>query len=170
MKKKRNFVLLLFIAFFSVVGYSQEEKETNKVKKEVDKVSKTSEEINETTEATNKAIQGTVENTKQTIQTIGSLFGSGKNKDKNKADVSLIIKEVAYDDNILNSLFSKLSDTKGVKKASKSFSKGTATINIDSKETADAIWLQVPKEIRSSFQLEEISETTVSLTLIQDEE
>ena len=145
----------------------QKKTEEPKVIKEVDQVDKKAEEVNETTNNTNTAIKNTVENSKETLKTIGSLFGSGKGKanKKSKGAIKIDIKEVTYDDERLNNLYTHISNAKGVKKASKNFSNGKASINVVCKENADTLWDGVPKNVRNAFKMLQIDDKSMVLEL-----
>ncbi|SDM82580.1 hypothetical protein [Kriegella aquimaris] len=148
----------------SETGDKEQEKKTIK---EVDQINKASAEINEVSENTSEAVKSTVENTKETAKAIGSLFGSGnkEKKDKDTPDVVVIIHNVTYDDDNLNALYEKISKAKNVKKASKNFSGETATINLSSKENADALWQSVPKPVRSAFKMITMGESSITVQL-----
>lgn len=155
-------LILGCFAFFSVQGQDNKPK----VIKEVDQVNKKTEEVNETSKNTNDAIKSTVENSKETIKTIGSLFGSGKKKGaKSKGGVVIDVQQVAYDDEHLNRLYAHISSVKGVKKASKNFSGGTASISISSKENADALWQTVPENVRNAFKMVEMNDRSMLLQM-----
>ncbi len=162
--------IILGICLFSLnqIICQGEKKDDNQVK-EISKVDKTTEEIKETTENTNDAINSTVKNSKETLKTIGSIFGSGKkNKTKTKGTVVVDIQQITYNDQRLGKLYSYLTDAKGVKKASRSFTDGNASITITFKESADHLWQAVPTEIQSMFKMVEMSENRMLLQLAQN--
>ncbi len=162
--------IILGICLFSLnqIICQGKKKDDNQVK-EVSKVDKTARDIKETTENTNDAINSTVKNSKETLKTIGSIFGSGKkNKTKTKGTVVVDIQKVTYNDQRLDKLYSYLTDAKGVKKASRSFTDGNASITITFKESADHLWQAVPIEIQSMFKMVEMSEKRMLLQLAQN--
>jgi len=157
-------MLFTILFAFGAVLAQQNKSEDKKVIKEVEEINKTSEEVNETADNTNNAIKSTIENSKETIKTIGSLFGSGKGKKtKSKGSITISISPITYDDNNLEQLYRQISDTKGVKKTSKNFSDGKASIAIAYKENADALWQSIPKNIRSAFAMVQIDDTNIVL-------
>lgn len=162
--------IVLGICLFSLSQIVCQEKKTDdKQIKEVSEVDKTAEEVKETTQNTNDAINSTVKNSKEALKTIGSIFGSGKkNKTKTKGAVVVDIQQITYDDQRLNKLYGYLTDAKGVKKTSRSFNGGNASITITFKESADQLWQGVPTKIQGMFKMVEMSEKRMLLQVAQN--
>ncbi|WP_430968913.1 hypothetical protein [Spongiimicrobium sp. 2-473A-2-J] len=169
MKTLRKRLWLIALFAFCAIQAQQKKTEDKKVIKEVDEVNKTTEEVNQTAKNTDNAIKSTVENSKETIKTIGSLFGSGKNKGKtagkSKGSITIAVSQVSYDNVHLNRLYSHLSNAKGVKKPTKSFGESQASINLIYKESADALWQGVPKQLRSAFKMLRMDDKSMALEL-----
>lgn len=155
MDTMKKLLLALILSSFCFSGFSQ----------------KKIEEANETVENTNNAVKESIETSKSALKTIGDLFGKNKKDKKNKlkGDVNIIIQQISYDNENLNTVFKTISDIKGVKNPIKSFSDGVATLSFDTKESADALWQQVPKELRGAFKLVEVDEQILSLVSISVE-
>jgi len=149
------------------VQRQQADGKDNKIIKEVDKINKASEEINATAASTNTAIRSTVTNSKETIDMVGSLFGSGKKK-KTKGTLIITIQKVEYDNDYLTRLYTHISKYRGIKNPAKTFGNGQATINVTYKESADALWQSVPKEIRKAFNMVQMDTQSISLQFAGD--
>ncbi len=164
MKTLKKHLPLIALMAFGCLWSQEPQKEDKKVIKEVDKINKASEEINATTANTNAAIKSTIVNTKETIDAVGSLFGSGKKKKvKTKGGVTITIQQIDYDNEHLTQLYNHISKYKGVKKPAKTFSNGQASINVIYKESADALWQGVPKKFRKAFKMLQMDNQSISL-------
>lgn len=164
---------LVLLLFFINVGLVQSQENTNtgtKGIKEIENANKTIENANSSIKNTNQSVKSTVDNSKETIATIGSLFGSKKNKEnkKKKDIVAITVQQVNYDTDQLNSLYNTLKKSKGVKNPIKKFSNGTALITVNYKETADMLWQNIPKQERKSFKMIEISDNNIIVQFFED--
>tara|TARA_R110001583_G_scaffold60219_8_gene179032 strand:+ start:574 stop:1056 length:483 start_codon:yes stop_codon:yes gene_type:complete len=133
---------------------------------EIERAGKTVESANRQIDSTVVAVNHTIENTKEAVNKVGGiLFGK---KDKNKTtnnNVVINITSVTYDNQSVTQLHQEISNTKLAKRIIKTYSNGQMTIKMDSKASADAIWQKVPKEIRTNFNISEISEKSIVLNL-----
>ena len=158
---------------FLNIGLLHSQENTNsetKGIKEIDNANKTIENANTSIKNTNESVKNTVDSSKETIATIGSLFGSNKNKkNKKKEDMVVItVQQVNYDNTQLNSLYQNLIKSRGVKKPIKKFNNGTASITINYKETADMLWQSIPAKERESFKMIEISDHNIVVQFFED--
>ncbi len=157
---------LLLLTLFLNIGtlLAQESNGEQKTEmNEIDKANKAINDANTSIKNTNESVKNTVDSSKETIATIGTIFGSGKKKkkEKNKSNITIGIQQVTYDNENLNSLYNHISKTKGVKAPVKKYSNGSALITVDFKESADALWQSIPKNVRSSFKMIEISDNNI---------
>ncbi|WP_298504742.1 hypothetical protein [uncultured Maribacter sp.] len=163
--------LYALLCMFLNIGlvHSQDNTNTNGIK-EIDNANKTIENANSSIKSTNQSVKNTVDSSKETIATIGSLFGSKKNKENKKSEdiVLITVQQVSYDTEQLNSLYSRITKSKGVKKPIKKFSKGTALITVNYKETADMLWQSIPKQERKFFKMVEISDSNIVVQFYED--
>lgn len=170
MKNINTLFVCLLACFVYTTSFAQTTEDTpdtpeeeKRTIKEVDQINQASDEINETVANTNVALKSTVENSKEAINTLGSIFKSDKKdkKNKSKGSITITVQQIAYDSDELSALYEKIAKLKEVKKSSKNYSNGIATISVDSKENADAIWQAVPKALRSPFKMIQISDTDI---------
>ncbi len=163
--KNIQFFLVILILFSQLELFSQTRNEQkpkeNKVTKEVNKA-------NQTVKNTNESVKNTITTSKETIgelkETFGILFPK-KNKNKAKGIVSIQITQVEYDNVDLNKLYKFISNTKGVKKPSKSFENNHVLITVNYKKSIDNLWQSVPENIRKAFKVVKISENNLFLGL-----
>ncbi|MEW2921341.1 hypothetical protein AB1A65_07720 [Muricauda sp. ANG21] len=137
---------------------------TSKTADQIDQVDQTVQNTNNDIDQTVEGIDNTIEGTKETVEKVGRiLFGSKKEKSKNK--ILIFIDSVAYGDENVQTLYNELSKKNGTKKTSKTFSDGVVTIQIESKQNADAIWQEVPQNVRASFKVNAMGENNISVEL-----
>ena len=164
---KTSLIIVAFLSFsclWAQERQKEEKEEDKKVIKEVDKINRASDEINATAANTSTAVKSTVANTKETVKAVASLFGTGKKKEaKVKGSVTITIVEVDYDNDYLTKLYNHIAKYKGVKKPAKTFSNGQAAIKVSYKESADALWQGVPKEVRKGFKMLQMDNQLISL-------
>ena len=140
---------------------------TNKVTQSIDDANEAVSNTNETINTTNESIKATVETSKETYtgvkETFQSIFGSGGGKGKKKKGITIEIPNVDYDDEAVGHLYEALQNAKGIKKLDKSFKSGNILVFANYKKGTDALWQQVPKEVRKQFKLVEINDQGILL-------
>ena len=168
--KTLRMITFLFIVGTATIASAQEgegktEEKEKRTIKEVEQVNEASEEISATAANTAESLKSTAANTKDAVNEIGALFGAGKGtkKAKSKGMVSISIQPISYDDENLNKLFTAISKAKGAKNPSKNFSGNSVLITVAYKGSADALWQSIPREIRTTFQIGEMADSSIAV-------
>lgn len=145
----------------------QDTSTTNRRVTKVDKANEQVDDVNTGINNTNESLDNTVNSSKETVanvkETFTSIFGTGKKKNTEKQLVIIQITNVTYDDEGLTQFYNRAKKVRGVKNPSKTFKAGNALIELEYKKGADALFQEIPKNIRSSFKIIEISDTSILL-------
>ncbi|MCR9226806.1 MAG: hypothetical protein NXH90_05265 [Flavobacteriaceae bacterium] len=168
-KKVHTIILIgLFCGFVNAQNSDATKRRTRGVTgKTADKVGQVDQTVHETNNDIDQTVEGidnTLEGAKETVDKVGSiLFGSKKEKSKDKILIS--IDSVAYGDENVQNLYNELSKKNGTKKNSKTFSGGVVTIQIESKQNADALWQEISQNVRASFKVIAMGENNITVGL-----
>ncbi|QLG45068.1 hypothetical protein [Costertonia aggregata] len=163
MKSKTKILVPLFLVVASFI-FSQDNKEKRRTANSVEKVEQTVEEANTEIDSTVASIDSTIEGAKETAKKVGDIFFPKKNKKKASSNIVIItITSISYDNPSVNQLYNEISKSKVAKELIKTYSNGQIMIKIQSKATADAIWQKVHQGTRKNFNIEQISEKSITL-------
>jgi len=164
-KTRITTLLLLLVAVFTF-SQSNNEKENRRIPNKTEKVDNTVVETNNQIDSTVASIENTIEGAKETAKKVGDIFSGKKDKKKtSKSTVVITIASVPYDDKNVNQLYDEISKSKEAKNTIKTYSNGQVRIQMESKSSADTVWQKVSQTTRSSFNVGEISEKSIVLTL-----
>jgi len=171
MTSKKVHAIILMGLFFGFVNAQDSEAAkrrnrgmTSKTADQVEQVDQTVQKTNDDIDQTVEGIDNTIEGAKETVEKVGGiLFGPKKEKSKNKIVIS--IDSVAYGDENVQNLYNELSKKNGMKKTFKTFSDGVVTIQIETKQTADAIWQEISQNTRAPFKVIAMGKNKISVGL-----
>jgi len=167
MKSQKQIIVLLMLLVFSTTLSQHRNSRTkideNKISSKIDDTNKEINDVNESVENSTKTIERTTETLEETWGVIKGKFGGKKSKN----NISIIIRPISYDNEHLNNLYRHISKASGVKKSTKSYNANVISISLDCKNTADDIWQDVPKNIRSNFKIVEIGEKNIILNPVK---
>jgi len=161
----------IILAASITINAAAQTKINNKVNNAVNKVNQT--------KATLDNAGATIATTKQTIEDaktiLGDIFGNDKKKkDSMKEEaaaasaspqVIIIINDIEYEDENLSLLKENIGKANGVKKVTKDFESGIATLKIVYGGTSSELWDSLPKESRTSFKLVKSGDNMITLSL-----
>ena len=171
MKSKKQLVtLVLLLVVSAIFSQSNQERESRRTTNKVEKANKTVENTNEQIDSTIVGIDNTIEGAKATAKKVGEMFFGKKDKKKtskktSKNAIVISISSVSYDNENANQLYNEICKNKAAKNIVKTFSNGQLNIQMESKETADAIWQKVTQNTRTSFNINAISKNEIKLNL-----
>jgi len=166
----RSKTKILILSFLMVTSFTFSQSSTEKAKRRtsnrVEKVEKKVADTNKEIDSTVASIDNTIEGTKQTAKKVGEILFGKKNKKKTQKNVIVIaIMSTSYDNESANQLYLEISKSKTSKDLVKTYSNGQMTIKLESKSSADAIWQKVSDVTRRNFNIEQISERSITLNL-----
>ena len=169
MKSKKQLVTLVLLLAVSAI-FSQNTNENRRRANKAEKVERTVEETNKQIDSTIVGIDNTIEGAKATAKKVGEMFFGKKDKKKtskktSKNAIVISISSVSYDNENANQLYNEICKNKAAKNIVKTFSNGQLNIQMESKETADAIWQKVTQNTRTSFNINAISKNEIKLNL-----
>ena len=169
MKSKKQLVTLVLLLAVSAI-FSQNTNENRRRANRVEKAEKQVEETNKQIDSTIVGIDNTIEGAKATAKKVGEMFFGKKDKKKtskktSKNAIVISISSVSYDNENANQLYNEICKNKAAKNIVKTFSNGQLNIQMESKETADAIWQKVTQNTRTSFNINAISKNEIKLNL-----
>ena len=165
MKSKKQLVTLVLLLAVSVI-FSQNTNENRRRANRVEKAEKKVEETNKQIDSTIVGIDNTIEGAKATAKKVGNMFFGKKDKKKtSKNAIVITISSVSYDNENANQLYNEICKDKAAKNIVKTYSNGQLNIQMESKETADAIWQKVTQNTRISFDINAISKNEIKLNL-----
>ena len=169
MKSKKQLVTLVLLLAVSAI-FSQNTNENRRRANRVEKAEKQVEETNKQIDSTIVGIDNTIEGAKATAKKVGEMFFGKKDKKKtskktSKNAIVISISSVSYDNENANQLYNEICKNKAAKNIVKTFSNGQLNIQMESKETADAIWQKVTQNTRTSFNINALSKNEIKLNL-----
>jgi len=172
MKTQRKLILLLLLIVFNT-SFSQQESKRKEDSKVTRKIDNTGDEVKKTGKTLNSAtdsITSTIKDAKKSAKELKiAIFGERKNKKNRKKikkkgeSITIQINSIAYSNSDLTSLQNYLTKINGVKKVSKSYTNGNASILVITKENADAVWQQIPLELNKVFIVKDMNQKHILL-------